>query len=360
VQHGEGGLGGVSRADKGLDYSLVGSASARELPIADEGRRALNRATQRAAPSDVWSRAPLFGADSGSFALIYAGTMRILGAPLPLRRSVVAACAFLEPSGDPGMYGPDSVAWRVHANPVALAAGGVAAVILQLAEPRVRSGVWEHSGFRKDPIARMERTAEAAMITTYGATAAAEARIAMITRMHARVSGVTPDGEAYSALDPELLGWVHLTAGYGFLNAYRRYVDPQISPADQDRYYAEGARLGLAFGALDPPTSRTAVEKRIEAMRPKLQPHAILKEFLHIVSTNSPLGLAGLPLQPLLVRAAIDTLPPGVRGDIRLCERPLASAAVLAAMRALAAAAGVAPNGIVRQAYARVGRRPPP
>jgi uncharacterized protein (DUF2236 family) len=282
--------------------------------------------------------------------------MRILGAPAPLRRSAAAARAFREPAGDPGLYGPNSVAWRVHANPVALAAGGIAAVIMQLAEPRVRSGVWEHSGFRKDPIARMERTAEAAMITTYGATAAAQERIAMITRMHARVSGVTPDGETYSALDPELLDWVHVTAGYGFLNAYRRYVDPQISPADQDRFYAEGARLGLAFGAQDPPTSRTAAEKRIEAMRPKLQAHPILEEFLHIVSTNSPLGVPGLPLQPLLVRAAIDTLPPALRRDIRLTERPLASGAVLATMRALAAAVGVAPNGIVRQAYKRVGR----
>jgi uncharacterized protein (DUF2236 family) len=286
--------------------------------------------------------------------------MRILGAPASLLRSAAAARAFREPVGDPGMYGPDSVAWRVHANPVALAAGGIAAVIMQLAEPRVRSGVWNHSGFRKDPIARMERTAEAAMITTYGATAAAEARIAMITRMHAQVSGVTPDGEAYSALDPELLDWVHVTAGYGFLNAYRRYVDPQISPADQDRFYAEGARLGLAFGVLDPPTSREAVQERIEAMRPRLQPHAILEEFLHIVSTNSPLGLPGLPLQPLLVRAAIDIVPPRLRGDIKLAERPLASGAVLATMRALAAALRVAPNGMLRDAYARVGRRPLP
>jgi uncharacterized protein (DUF2236 family) len=58
---------------------------------------------------------------------------------------------YLEPKGDPGFYGPDSVAWKVHANPIALAIGGVAAVILELAEPRVRSGVWDHSTFRTDP-----------------------------------------------------------------------------------------------------------------------------------------------------------------------------------------------------------------
>src|SRR4030095_5892246 len=89
----------------------------------------------------------------------------------------------LEPAGDPGLFGPDSMAWRVHANPVALAVGGVAAVILELAEPRVRSGVWDHSTFRTDPLARMQRTGEATLITTFGPSAAAEARGAMGTRL---------------------------------------------------------------------------------------------------------------------------------------------------------------------------------
>jgi uncharacterized protein (DUF2236 family) len=264
--------------------------------------------------------------------------------------------AFREPVGDPGLYGPDSVAWRVHANPVALAVGGVAAVILQLGEPRVRSGVWDHSSFRSDPLTRMRRTAESAMVTTFGATAAAEARIAMINRLHSRVSGVTPEGEAYSALDPELLAWVHLTAGYGFLHAYLRYVEPRLSRADQDRYYAEGGRVGRAFGVEDPPTSVAAAGLRIEAMRPKLRPHPILGEFLRIVATTSPFGLPGRPLQPLLVRAAIDVLPPSLRSDLELPERPLARAAVLATMRGLAATARLAPDKIVRQAHARVGR----
>jgi uncharacterized protein (DUF2236 family) len=268
------------------------------------------------------------------------------------------AHSYRAPSGDPGLYGPDSVAWRVHANLIALAVGGVAAVILELAEPRVRSGVWDHSSFRADPLARMQRTARAAMLTTFGPTAAAEAHIARINRLHARISGATPEGEAYSALDPELLGWVHMTAAYGFLNAYLRYVDPRLSQAEQDRYYREGARVGRAFGVVDPAVSVAAVEARLEAMRPKLRPHPIIGEFLRIVSTTSPLGPPGRPLQPLLVRAAIDLVPARLRRDLNLPERPLAGAAVLAIMRAFATAAEVAPHPIVRHAHARVGRKP--
>ena len=44
-----------------------------------------------------------------------------------------------------------------------LVVGGIAAVILELAEPRVRTGVWEHTSFRRDPVTRMRRTGYAAI-----------------------------------------------------------------------------------------------------------------------------------------------------------------------------------------------------
>jgi uncharacterized protein (DUF2236 family) len=266
---------------------------------------------------------------------------------------------YLEPKGDPGFYGPDSVAWRVHANPISLAIGGVAAVILELAEPRVRSGVWDHSTFRIDPLNRMKRTGEAAMITTYGSTAMAQARVDMVTRMHQRVSGETPEGHTYTALEPELMTWVHVTAGYGFLNAYVRYVDPHLSVADQDRYYAEGARLGRAFGAVDPPASVAEVEACFQAIRPKLRPHPIIGEFLDIVSNTSPLGPAGRVLQPMVVQASIALLPQWVRDIAELPSRPLAHAAVRPVLKGLARAAGLVPGDIQKQAYARVDRRLP-
>lgn len=264
---------------------------------------------------------------------------------------------YSSPRGDPGLYGPDSVAWRVHANPIALAVGGVAAVILELAEPRVRSGVWEHSIFASDPLVRMRRTGEATMITTYGPTAEAQARIAMVTRMHQRVSGETPEGDAYHALDPELATWVHVTAAYGFLNAYRRYVDPGLSAADQDRYYAEGAAVGRAFGAADPATSVAAVDQAMQAMRPKLVRHPIIDEFLGIVRRTSPMGLVGRALQPLVVEASIDLLPPGIAEQLGLRRHAARLAAANVTLKAMAAAARLAPGDIPRQAYARMGRR---
>ncbi|MGH6990978.1 MAG: oxygenase MpaB family protein, partial [Stellaceae bacterium] len=108
-----------------------------------------------------------------------------------MRPDGVPAADFALPHGEPALAAPDSVSWRIFKNPVALVVGGVAAVILELAEPAVRTGVWEHSSFRADPVARLQRTGLAAMITVYGAKSVAEAMIAHVVRLHDQVGGVT-------------------------------------------------------------------------------------------------------------------------------------------------------------------------
>src|SRR6516165_6428372 len=96
--------------------------------------------------------------------------------PWPLRSGLEAAARvlfdlgdqssadFLRPPGEAALVSPESVSWRVFKNPLSLFIGGVAAVIMELAEPRVRTGVWEHTTFRIDPIRRLRRTGLAAMV----------------------------------------------------------------------------------------------------------------------------------------------------------------------------------------------------
>src|SRR5258708_30653938 len=115
---------------------------------------------------------------------------------------------FLRPAGEAALVSPDSVSWRVFKNPLSLFIGGVAAVILELAEPRVRTGVWEHTTFRTDPIRRLRRTGLAAIVTIYGTRGKAEAMIARIRRMHDRVAGLTPAGAICRANEPGILSWV--------------------------------------------------------------------------------------------------------------------------------------------------------
>lgn len=99
---------------------------------------------------------------------------------------------YASPFGEPALVSPDSISWRIFKNPVSLFIGGTAAVILELAEPSVRTGVWEHSTFKRDAALRLRRTGAAAMMTVYGPRSAAERMISNVVRMHERVFGTTP------------------------------------------------------------------------------------------------------------------------------------------------------------------------
>ncbi len=227
------------------------------------------------------------------------------------------AIDFSRPAGEPALGAPNSVAWRIFKNPVATFIGGVTAVILELAEPRVRAGVWKHSGFRQDPLRRLRRTGLAAMVTIYGARSTAEKMIAGVRRMHDRVQGETPDGEPYSANDPELLNWVQATAAFGFLQAYHVYAAP-LTLVDRDRYYRDGEIAARLYGATRPPGSEAELEALILAMRPRLEASPIIFEFLHIMRTAHILPPLLQPVQPLLVRAAVSITPPWVRDVLGL------------------------------------------
>lgn len=220
---------------------------------------------------------------------------------------------FLNPAGDAGLMGPDSVAWRVFNSPFCNAVGGIAAVILELAEPAVRAGVWDHSTFKVDPIGRMENTGLAAQTIVYGPTKDARRTFDRVNRMHERIVGETHEGKSYRAMDPDLLTWVHVTAGWGFLNAYIRYAEPRMSLADQDRYHAEREEVGHGFGAEWVPTSVAEVDDYMKGMLPRLYVNETVPEFIALVGQAAPLGAAFRPLQRLLAQAAIDLLTPDMQ-----------------------------------------------
>ncbi|MXP63372.1 DUF2236 domain-containing protein [Roseomonas sp. M0104] len=227
---------------------------------------------------------------------------------------------FTRPAGEAALAAPDSVAWQVFRNPVALFVGGVAAVVLELAEPRLRAGVWNHTSFRTEPVRRLQRTGLAAMVTVYGARSVAEAMIARVRQAHAAVRGHTESGLAYSADDPVLLDWVQATACFGFLSAYHRFVRP-LPLAEQDRFYAEALPAARLYGASGAPDSGAGMEACFAAMRPRLGASPVLSEFLGIVR-HAPILPAGLrPLQQLMVRAAVAVTPPWAQAQLGLESR---------------------------------------
>ena len=212
-----------------------------------------------------------------------------------------------------GLFGPGSVAWRVHGDVTGMMVGGIAGLLLQMLHPAVLAGVWDHSNFRADMHGRLRRTARFIALTTYGGRAEAEAMLARIRRIHDRVRGTLPDGQPYAANDPALLAWVHVTETTSFLDGWVRYAEPRMPLAQQDRYFAEMVRIGQALGADPLPRSRAEAQNLLQAMRPLLRVDERTRDVARRVLTQPAPTLFAAPLQVLTMQAGIDLLPAWAR-----------------------------------------------
>jgi uncharacterized protein (DUF2236 family) len=151
---------------------------------------------------------------------------------------------------DHGLFGPQSVTWRVSRESVLLLGGG-RALLLQVAHPSVGAGVAQHSSYREDPWGRLSRTLDVTRRIVFGDSETAAAAARHLQGVHAHVRGTVTDGRtagsAYAAGDPDLLLWVWATLVDSALLIYTRYVGP-LKVAEVETYYEEQKRFLAACG----------------------------------------------------------------------------------------------------------------
>jgi uncharacterized protein (DUF2236 family) len=219
---------------------------------------------------------------------------------------------------DLGLFGPDSVTWRVHSEPI-IALGGLRALYLQTVHPRAMAGVTQNSGYRTDPWGRLERTAIYVATVVYGTTAQAHRAGEQVRRLHARIWATDPDTrERFRVDEPDLLRWVHVTEIDSFLTTARR-AGVALTDDEADRYVHEQRRaaelVGLAAGEV--PGSVAEVREYYREMLPHLRMTRDAAESLLFLSAPPmPWGLGYTPVRAawLGVSAlAVSLLPPWAR-----------------------------------------------
>ncbi|MFJ1969891.1 oxygenase MpaB family protein [Streptomyces sp. NPDC087903] len=175
------------------------------------------------------------------------------------------------PAGDPGLFGPRSVTWQMHGDPMMWVAG-VRALYLQALHPRAVRGVMQNSDLRRDAWGRLMRTAHFVGTTTYGTREAAEKAGARVRTIHSRLQATDPDtGERYDVDEPGLLRWVHCAEIDSYLHVLRR-SGFRLTDAQADRYVAEH-RVSARLVGLDPdavPADRAELAAYFEKVRPEL------------------------------------------------------------------------------------------
>ena len=215
---------------------------------------------------------------------------------------------FAHPAGDPGLFGPEAMTWRVHAHFVGMLVGGLSSLLLQALHPRALAAVWDHSNFRHNLKGRLGRTAYFVAITTYGGREDALQAIERVNRIHANVRGHMPDGSAYIANEPDLLRWVHLGEVSSFLQGYQHLSLQTLSSTQADTYVSEMALIGHKLGAVDLPLTVSACNEALQAYRGDLVCNQRTRDIVQVIE-NYPVDLWDKPFMHLVIKAAFHTLP---------------------------------------------------
>jgi uncharacterized protein (DUF2236 family) len=236
--------------------------------------------------------------------------------------------ALREPAGDPGLFGPGSMVWRIHGDLPSMLIGGISALMLQTLHPLAMAGVDQHSDFRSDPFSRLRNTSEFIAMTSFGSVEGAAQAIARVRSVHVPVKGRASDGRPYSANDPELLTWVHVALVGSFLAGYQRYSGRPLDRAQSDQYLNEVALVAEKLGAREVPRTEKDVRDYLEEIRPELRATPSALETIDFLISPPGQNPAERLLYPAIAHAAADLLPPWARRKLSLADPPAIQVAV--------------------------------
>ncbi|NTV39613.1 MAG: DUF2236 domain-containing protein, partial [Demequinaceae bacterium] len=209
---------------------------------------------------------------------------------------------------------------RVHGD-ASMWVGGLRALLLQSLHPLAMAGVAGHSGYRGDPWGRLERTSTFLAYTTFGTADDAQAMIDRIRAVHERVRGKAPDGRAYRASDPHLLTWVHIAEADSFLAAHQRYGARPLDAKGADAYLAQSARVAVALGATDVPTSVSELAEAFARYRPELESTAAAKDTARFLLKEPPLPWTARVPYSLIAAGGVALLPDWARTELEIDSR---------------------------------------
>jgi len=172
-----------------------------------------------------------------------------------------------------GIFGPDSISWKINRES-ALFLGAGRAALLQLAHPWVAVALDQHSNLRNDPLARFHNTFHVVFTMVFGTLEQALAASRSLYQLHTRIRGELPasvarfsQGTKYQANEIQALTWVFATLIESAVMAYET-VQPKLNAAERETYYAESKTMAALFGIppADLPADWIAFEKYVETM----------------------------------------------------------------------------------------------
>ena len=163
--------------------------------------------------------------------------------------AIASRCAHPEA----GIFGPESISWRINRES-ALFLGAGRAALLQMAHPWVAAALTQHSTLLDRPIARFHHTFRIVFTMIFGTLGQARAAARHLYALQTRIGGEMPEdvaayrrGSRYEANEIGALRWVFATLVESAVLAYECALPP-LAEVERERYYAESRVLAGLFG----------------------------------------------------------------------------------------------------------------
>lgn len=245
---------------------------------------------------------------------------------------------------DYGLFGPDSVAWRVWGYPTSLTVGFQRSVVVEELDPFLLASVEATNKVRTQARTRYDHTVRYFATVAFADSRTAVKASEMLTKVHARNVGVEPlSGNTYDANNPDSQLWILLTAWHSVLYAYEVYGPGKLS-ADDERRYWEDCVTAAELQTCDPdkvPRSRAGIRDYFEAVRPRLAAseatQAMMDHLLNAEVMFPPVPAIFKPgawiINRSLRAATIATMPRWQRQLADLHQSRLVDSAVVLPMR---------------------------
>lgn len=250
----------------------------------------------------------------------------------------------VEPAEDYGLFGPDSVTWRVWSYPTSLTIGFQRAVVIEELDPHLVAAVDKAAGIYQRPRTRYDRTLRYFAMVAFADSRSITKAADVLVKVHSLAVGTDPvTGTRYDANDPDSQLWILLTGWHSILKAYETYGPGRLSPEDEARYWTE-CRVAAELQTCDPddvPSTREELRAYYERMRPQLLGSELAHKAMHHLLDASVM----LPPMPRVLRPAswvvsrvlrvgtIATMPHWMREMAGLRQRRVTDVAVRPVLR---------------------------
>jgi uncharacterized protein (DUF2236 family) len=243
--------------------------------------------------------------------------------------------------------------------------GWTPAMLMQFAHPLIAAGVSDHSAFKgrvSEATLRLHHTIGAMLALSFGTDGERDAALSRIRAIHKTVNGTLPEhrgpfprGTPYSAEDPALLLWVHLTLIDRTADVFQRIVRP-LSARELDLLTQLSAPLLIELGgdAAIAPQSWCALRRQLD--------EAVASGTINVTATARAMAdavlaprAAGLPV-PLIGwhrLLSVGLLPPAIREGYGFKWNAKSEARFMRILKLLRIARRITPDAVARFRQAR-------